>query len=190
MTASRTRGPYAKGVERREQILSTALEVFSEEGYHRSSLKEIARRVGVTEPTLFHYFGSKEALLAAVLAARDERAGELFDRSDVLAGLLAIARRDVGTPELVRLYATTSADATDPGHAAHDWFQDRYANLRRITAERLADRVPAGSDPEWVARVLLAVMDGLQIQWLLNRDTDPAGDLERLMDLLVPGREP
>ena len=50
VTAPRTRGPYAKGVERREQILSTALEVFSEEGYH----------------------GSKEA----VLAARDERAGE------------------------------------------------------------------------------------------------------------------
>ncbi|WP_219415075.1 TetR/AcrR family transcriptional regulator [Pseudonocardia nigra] len=186
MTASRTRGPYVKGVERREQILRTALEVFSEGGYHRSSLKEIARRVGVTEPTLFHYFGSKEALLAAVLAARDERTGEVVDAGDVLDGLLAATRRNVGTPDLVRLYATTSAEATEPGHAAHDWFRDRYASVRQEIAERLADRVPADADPEWVARILIAVMDGLQIQWLLDRDVDMVGDMERLAAALLP----
>jgi AcrR family transcriptional regulator len=189
MTASRTRGPYAKGAERREQILRTALEVFTEGGYHGSSLKEIARRVGVTEPTLFHYFGSKEALLAAVLAARDERTGEVIDAGEVVDELLAAARRNAETPDLVRLYATTSAEATDPGHAAHDWFRDRYAGIRQVIAERLAERGPSadpGRDPEWVARVLIAAMDGLQIQWLLDRDVDMVGDMQRLAAALLP----
>ncbi|MCR6488462.1 TetR/AcrR family transcriptional regulator [Amycolatopsis sp. OK19-0408] len=190
MAASGPRGPYAKGTERREQILRTALEVFTEGGYHGSSVKEIARRVGVTESTLFHYFGSKQAMLAAVLAARDERTAALLGGGDPLPGLLEATRRNAQTPDLVRLYATTSAEATEPGHAAHEWVRDRYGQVRDDLAGRLADRVPPGADPAWVARILVAVMDGLQVQWLLDDRVDMGKDLERLAALLVVDRTP
>ena len=57
-----TRGSYAKGVARREEILESALDVIGRKGYQNASLKEIAEVVGVTPAALLHYFGSKEEL--------------------------------------------------------------------------------------------------------------------------------
>lgn len=192
------RGRYAKGRQRREQILDTALEVFATGGFHASSTKEIARRVGVSEPTLFHYFGSKQALLVAVLQARDERSAAA--RAEPGTGpeaLLETVRDNGSEPGLVRLYAVTSAEATDPGHAAHDWFARRYDRLRTALAAELepgagpgadpgAGAAPAGEfTPDQVARLLLAAADGLQVQWLLDRP--PGGDPDAPADLADPG---
>lgn len=60
----RTRLPAA---ERRASILAAAVEVFSEVGYQRGKVSDIARRVGVTEPVVFQNFGSKSALYQAAL---------------------------------------------------------------------------------------------------------------------------
>ena len=66
------KGPYPKGVAKREEILRTALEIFSREGYRGTSLREVARSCGLSLPGLMHYFDSKEDLLAAILKKRDE----------------------------------------------------------------------------------------------------------------------
>lgn len=60
----RTRMPAA---ERRASILAAATEVFSETGYQRGKVSDIAKRVGVTEPVVFQNFGSKSALYRAAL---------------------------------------------------------------------------------------------------------------------------
>ncbi|MFG3166062.1 TetR/AcrR family transcriptional regulator [Streptomyces sp. NPDC048200] len=60
----RTRLPAA---ERRASILAAATEVFSETGYQRGKVSDIAKRVGVTEPVVFQNFGSKSALYRATL---------------------------------------------------------------------------------------------------------------------------
>lgn len=49
-------------------MLAVAEEVFAERGYQDASMDEIARRVGVTKPMLYAYFGSKEGLLVATIA--------------------------------------------------------------------------------------------------------------------------
>jgi AcrR family transcriptional regulator len=51
----------------RTQILRVALELFSVRGYDATGVKEIVEAVGVTKPTLYHYFGSKRGLLSALL---------------------------------------------------------------------------------------------------------------------------
>ncbi|RTG95702.1 TetR family transcriptional regulator [Thermus scotoductus] len=51
-----------------ERLLLAALELLAERGYRGATTKEIARRVGVNEVTLFRRFGSKEALLRAALS--------------------------------------------------------------------------------------------------------------------------
>ncbi|OIJ66012.1 TetR/AcrR family transcriptional regulator [Streptomyces mangrovisoli] len=48
-------------------ILAAALEVFDEQGYHGTSVREIARRIGVTVPTLYYHFDNKQALLVELL---------------------------------------------------------------------------------------------------------------------------
>ena len=165
---------YAKGNARRAEILRVALEVFTEGGYHGASTREIAARVGLSEAGLFHHFGSKQELLAAVLEARDER--DALDPADPLAALVALVRRNADAPELVRLHAVTSAEATAPGHAAHDGFAARYARVCALLAEALGD--PAR------ARLVVAAVDGLQVQWLLDPSIDMAADLELLLERL------
>src|SRR3954452_23736417 len=58
--------------ERRAEIVRAALEVIAERGYRGATLGAVAERVGLTQQGLLHYFPTKEALLIAVLAERDQ----------------------------------------------------------------------------------------------------------------------
>ena len=60
----------------RAGILTTAADLFRQRGYRATTLDEIARRIGVSKPTLYGYFRSKEELLAAIF----HRAMSLFER--------------------------------------------------------------------------------------------------------------
>ena len=61
------RSPRRPGPERAREILAAAREVFSEKGYERASMAEIAARVGVVEGALYKHFASKRELLFAVM---------------------------------------------------------------------------------------------------------------------------
>ena len=61
------RGPYAKSARQRERIIATALEYFGQQGYHGTSMREIARETGLSQAGLLHHFPSKADLLIAVL---------------------------------------------------------------------------------------------------------------------------
>jgi len=56
-----------KGDERREQILATAINLFSRNGFRGTTTKEIARAAGVSEAMVFRHFETKEALYGAIL---------------------------------------------------------------------------------------------------------------------------
>ena len=60
----------------RAGILTVAADLFRQRGYRATTLDEIARRIGVSKPTLYGYFRSKEELLAAIF----HRAMSLFER--------------------------------------------------------------------------------------------------------------
>jgi AcrR family transcriptional regulator len=177
------RGPYAKTAERRRQILHTAIEVFAEYGYHGSSLREIAARVGMSETGLTHHFGGKAALLAAVIAERDE---EDRGRSTTVGNLHNLVARNARRPGIVALFTLLSAEGTAPAHPAHEFFTGRYASVRQsitewVRAGQADGSIRAGLDPALVAQLLVAVMDGLQVQWLYDRDVD----MVRALDMLI-----
>jgi AcrR family transcriptional regulator len=172
---------YAKGRATRRDILEQATALFGEAGYRGTSLREIAARCGLSHPGLLHHFPTKQSLLLAVLEHRDEVARQTLaaDRSTgaaVLRRLVDVAALNATRRGIVELYTVLSAEATAPDHPAHSWFVDRY---RRIVGEietayaaaRTAGDLLAGVDPGIAARQLVALMDGLQIQWLL-RDPD------------------
>jgi AcrR family transcriptional regulator len=177
-------GGYAKGRATREEILDAAMQLFGEVGYHTASLREVASRVGISHPGLLHHFASKAVLLAAVLERRDEIDGELFradlaDGHDYFDGLSMLIERNAARPGIVELFATLSAEATSPDHPAHAYFQDRYrtvVGLSVVEFERWRDegRLRDGIDPVTAARLTVAVMDGMQIQWLLAADAPEA----------------
>src|SRR5688500_3815363 len=80
------RPPKSDGEKTRRAILASALRLFAEKGYFGTSLRDIARDVGVRESALYNYFSGKEALFHALIdAAHEERAERLspfLDASD------------------------------------------------------------------------------------------------------------
>jgi len=64
-----------------DRILKKALELFSERGYDATSVREICEAAGITKPTLYYFYGSKEGVYRAIV----EGALERFRRDLVLA---------------------------------------------------------------------------------------------------------
>jgi AcrR family transcriptional regulator len=186
---------YRKGRLRREDILAAAVEVYAEVGYRGSSLREIARRVGMTHAGLLYYFPNKEALLAAVLERRDAEDGERLSGApgrDSLRKLVALAAYNVRHPGIVDLYSRLAAEAVAADHPAHDYFEQHYRMARRFAAAAfhvLAERgeLREGVEPDVAALNFVALMDGLQVQWLSDPDqVDLVGALRAyLRDLLT-----
>jgi AcrR family transcriptional regulator len=175
------RGPYAAGREARRAIVEAARTVFAERGFRAGSLRDVGEKAGVSAANVVHHFGSKEGLLLAVLEARDEGSGQelvaLFGRGELVRGLRALVRTNSLERDLIRLYTTLGTEATDPAHPAHDYFRARYADIRGYLASgieqaRATGTLPPGPDAREVAAGLLAVMDGLQTQWLLDETFD------------------
>jgi AcrR family transcriptional regulator len=171
-----TTGGYLKGRIRREDIISAAASMYGEVGYHGSSLREIAKRVGITHAGLLYYFPTKEALLAAVLERRDAEDSEREQLKappglEVLRHFITLAEHNVRHPGIVDLYSRLAAEAVATDHPAHQYFQRHYQQARDDVRESfvaLAERgeLADGVNPGLAALTFVALMDGLQVQWL------------------------
>ena len=74
MLASVNRGVYSvpMAASRREQILSTAADLFAERGFHGVSVADLGAACGISGPALYRHFPSKDAMLAEMLVAISE----------------------------------------------------------------------------------------------------------------------
>lgn len=184
-------GVVAKGRARREEIVAVALEVFAREGYRGTSLREVAERIGVTPAGLLHHFGTRENLLAEVLRRKEELGRESRPGvAGTASGIGEALRANAETPGLVELHSVLATQAADPTHPAHDYFLARYQRMRDRVAEDIARRVaagewPEGVDPERTATALIALADGLQVQWMLDDSIDMADHYEYLLSLIA-----
>jgi AcrR family transcriptional regulator len=189
-------GGYLKGRIRREDIISAAATLYGEAGYHGSSLREIAKRVGITHAGLLYYFPTKEALLAAVLERRDAEDSEREQLQaepglDVLRHFVALAGHNVRHPGIVDLYSRLAAEAVSPDHPAHEYFVRHYESARKgvIDSFRALARgggLREGVDPVFAALTFIALMDGLQVQWLTTPDeVDLVGSLRFYLENLL-----
>lgn len=173
--------------ERRQLIVGAAVTLIAARGYWKLSMQEVADASGVSVGGLFHHFPTKEALLVAVLEHRDEmdrqalhRLLALPQRASVetlrahgvtLRRLVdAIVERNSGQREIVRLYAVLETESLAPEHPGHDFFSRRQTDV----LDMLAKIAPVdGARALELARHILALLDGLQVQWM----HDPAMDL-------------
>jgi hypothetical protein len=115
----------------------------------------------------------------------DERSHSLAD------ALLTLVRHNQDRPELVRLFTVLAAESVNADHPGHDRFVDRYRSVRSHMSEQIAAEQPGTINdaiaPTALAVLLIAVMDGLQLQHLLEPDAvDMVQPLAQLLDLVRP----
>jgi len=181
MTSRQQARPRPETLRRRAEILQAAMEVFGAKGFANGTLHEIAEQVDMTHAGVLHHFGSKTQLLVEVLSYRDQ--SDVADLTEQhIPGGMELFRHLVRTAfvnarraGLVQAYAVLSGEAVTDEHPARSYFQERYRTLRHevVTAFGIACAEKGVTAPETVAdasAAILAVMDGLQVQWLLDPD--------------------
>ncbi|RKS92941.1 TetR family transcriptional regulator [Microbacterium sp. AG790] len=190
------RGPYAKSAERRAEIIASATAIFSAHGYRGGSLRQIAAELGLGLTTVMHHFPTKVSLLAAVLEQEDAADADFLARTrrdGLIPTVLGIVERNLDRRELVRMFSIVSAEATYPGHEAHDWLQQRYARLiadyaAAIATDRAAGRIdPPVGDDSALAALVITGWEGIQIRWLAD-DSNPVSAMSLLLSTALRPR--
>ncbi|WP_273167884.1 TetR/AcrR family transcriptional regulator [Actinomyces israelii] len=172
---------YANGERRRAEIIDAAMKVFAEQGFNSLSLRQIAEAVGVSHTLLRHHFGTKDTILQAVLTRREETEArwraDLFAEHGLLEALPRIMEHNAAIPGLIQLDSLMRAEAVNPDHPAHEYvigLARRFrAQLRAdLAAEQAAGRIREDLDLELTATQLVALIEGVQSEWLLDRSVD------------------
>ncbi|KAB8289111.1 TetR family transcriptional regulator [Bifidobacterium ramosum] len=167
--------------QKRREIIAAASQVFAEKGFNDGTLEEIAERTGLTRAGVLHHFGSKSALLMEVVKNRDVSGGQRREQTHIDHGedwfrhLAATADDNAKHPGMVRLFTMMSGESVVKKNASMPYFRDRYRDLRndlmasfvQMAKERKATINMA--EAEMASSAIIAVMDGLQYQWLLQQ---------------------
>ena len=135
---------------RRGEILDAALEVFADKGYEVGTMREIAARVGVTEPALYRHYTGKEALLIDLVTTAGDRIVSEANRrlSEVqpeslrtsLGNLLHMRRRDTTDNRLVM---RTIMDAAPHNESMKTTFREHFGKPMADNIRRFVPRVDA-----------------------------------------------
>jgi AcrR family transcriptional regulator len=175
------RGPYAKGVAKRSEILDAALMIIGRDGYSKATLQQLSQEVGLSQMGLLHYFGSKDELITAVLRRKDEVDGALVLAEAAATGLefpdtiLSVVEHNTAVSGFVQLFSRLSNEAAESDHPGHDYFRQRYEMAREAGTREFARLAETGglqsdADPRELSIMLFALMDGLQTQWMYAPD--------------------
>ena len=168
-------------VQRRAQILDEAQRIMGERGFNGFTLQVLADSCGLTKAGLLHYFPSKEQILIDLLKDRDDQrrtelkgfyeevfASEITsqERKEIfIESLCIIAGKDTENPQLIKMHAMLRSEAINPAHPAHRHFLNREETRRSRLMSALASISPS---PYSAARLVMAIWDGLDTQWLLE----------------------
>ena len=174
-------------VERRRRILDGALRVFAQAGYSGTTMDAIAAAVGLSKPTLYQYFDSKETLFQAMMLGQRDRMMTVFehpshrgmvhdlhafawDYADVVLRpeMLSLARLIIGEvqrfPEIGRAYQASGPDRLLAGIMAY------------LDAQRAAGRL-AFDEAELAAQDLWGlILSAPRTQALYHPDALPGRD--------------
>lgn len=183
----------------RQRIVAEGIGLIGQRGYQGFTVQALAQRCGLTNGGLLYHFESKEQLLVAILEEHDRREAAIvpaglklepktspggYARSEVLNMFNAITARSVAQPELLRLRIVLQAEALNHEHPAYDYFLQREVMVLDEFAKALYGHT---DQPKSVARKILALMWGLEQQWLRSgQGFDLVAECDCAVKLLIP----
>jgi TetR/AcrR family transcriptional regulator, fatty acid metabolism regulator protein len=189
-------------IDRRRELLDAAVRVFARKGFHGSRVGDIAEEAGVAHGLLYHYFRSKDEVLATIFRDAWERLETETDRI-VTSGLplreqlRRFARIYLGswlvTPELIAVLVREIARSPAVGSQI-DEVRGIFVSLARmIDAAQERGEVRAGCDAQLAAWTVYGALEEILTGWVLGQLPAEEEDVERavatVVDVAVAGLE-
>jgi TetR/AcrR family transcriptional regulator len=189
-------------LRQREELLTAALELFSEKGYHNVSMHEIAQRAEFAVGTVYKFFKNKEDLYKALITAKvEEYHGVLKEalnqRKDIPSLLqdyvAAKAAVFVGGAATLRLYFAETRGVSFNIKAGLDQdirklYDEIVARLASVLAAGVKEKAFRKLDPYYMATALEGITNAFLFCWL----EDPKGhsyeaNIPMMMDIFLSG---
>lgn len=168
-------------MDTKETLLNAALKVFAANGYHGSSVADIAKQAKVSKALFYHYFDSKKELLIIFVKQRLEEWTPLIENLETIKNpkerivfliefvLSELEIRSDWLRFLFMLYLSTE------GIAAIKEAMQKYKKLfdRLFSAERQLYKDLGYADPDDEATYLRSVLQGISLEYLLSGKNYP-----------------
>jgi AcrR family transcriptional regulator len=178
----------------RQKIIDAATALIMERGVKGTSLADIANAAGISKGTLFYHFSAKDDLIYEltekhfdeITRANLKRAGQMQGCSlqeilqESILGILHAENRGK-----LNLYLLQEAVIENP--ALKSRFADKYTEFQNTMLQFLNMVAPPMDNDRAIAvsRLLVAVLDGLIIQWLLDPDAIPVKDIAAVIAPII-----
>ena len=159
--------------ERKLMVLRTAARLISENGFTQTSIDDIARDMGVTKPTIYHYVGSKDGIILECLQTGSAGLAafvEAIDKSgkngkEKIAALMQTHAQSVGD-DFGRCLITVDHKALKPASQEEmARYSDRYLEIvEQFVREGIKDGSIKKRDPELVTKAIIGAFNFVA-QW-------------------------
>jgi AcrR family transcriptional regulator len=185
-----TRLPAAR---RRRQLLDVAQEVFAEQGFHATSMDEVAEAAGVTKPVLYQHFDSKRRLYLELL---EDVGQQLLDAIGLATAAASSPRQQVENGfaayfGFVHEKRSAFRLLFGGGGRRDEEFADAVRRVEDALAEAIADLIEADIDADHrllLAQGIVALAEGTGRHWVTEGlDLDPDVVASRIADLVWAG---
>ena len=187
--------------ERNAQILAAARRLFAQQGFHSTKMSDIAKAVGVSQGTIYHYFSSKDDLFMSMFSTWAEQLEEAvtglpdvpLSATQKLWMMGRVATAFLGADrELLPVFVEFCAYALHNPKAAAN-FRDVFQGMRQSVTSILDEGVSSGEfrpiDTETLSLLPLIVLDGvILLHPILGQDVlAPDAIVEQTMRLVLDG---
>ena len=180
--------------EKRRIILDAAVRVFARDGYHTSRVGDIAEEAGVAHGLLYHYFGSKDEVLATVFR---ENWRELLERfravegsdepaDEKLAGIAKILLRTWrNDPALVTVMVREVARTPHVQQQVAE-IHEAFRLIERVIEQGLSDGLfRAGLDARFASWIFYGALEEILTGWVLGQLPDGDEEVARAERTIV-----
>lgn len=174
---------------RRQQILDAAARCFARDGFHQTSVHDIVRESGISAGLVYRYFTGKEDMIVAIVEEWHERRRVTLESSTVddltrnYVGLLNAIRKDeVSLGVQVWAEAVRSPRIREITRNGMD--SPRQNAATRVRSAQHKGELPTDLDPDALARIFIAIYQGLALQTVLDDDLDHDAFVRTLESLL------
>ena len=179
-----------KHEEKRRQILEAARCCFVRDGFRGVSISALCKEAGISPGHLYHYFESKEAILAeltmGMLVQAEQRFGQTVKNADGLAGLVAGMQLSKATSDQSAhlILLDLIAEATRNPMIA-ELLQTTSRSLRQLLADYLRAgqaqaQIDPSLDPDIAATMIMAIVDGTKLATV----RDPAQNRQQIIQMV------